>query len=274
MSRFDNQRRIERPAIDFTDPSVQDTPECRAVLELLRKLSDHFQPCPEETTDLDWTAFRALAKAGAAEGVIRSTCTYVDGDGPSTEHYRVAGDYPSAMPSREILKAAPFETALVQVRLTATGVRWAEYLSAHEASHPERTRGVVLRLLWTAEPVEGSAVRVGSSSGTARPAPVPDAPAESAASEKGRGKRGPDRMPLRQAWRYVRIVQEWAGIRERNSKLPMRDRYRKIQLAEKHGISLRELDAMLGWYAKHRRENRFPDDPRTLSRGELEAWFE
>lgn len=98
--------------------------------------------------------------------------------------------------------------------------------------------------------------------------------AEIAASEKGRGKRGPDRMPLKQAWEYLGVVQEWAAIRERNLDLPTRDRYRKVQLAEKHGITPKELDAMLGWYAKHRRENRFPDDPRTLSKGELEEWFE
>lgn len=54
----------------------------------------------------------------------------------------------------------------------------------------------------------------------------------------------------------------------------MRDRYRKVQLAEKHGITPKQLDAMLGWYAKHKRQQRFPDDPRTLSRDELEQWFE
>ena len=89
-----------------------------------------------------------------------------------------------------------------------------------------------------------------------------------------RGKRGPGRMPLKEAWRYLSIVQEWAGIRERNQKLPMRDRYRKVQLSEKHGISEKDLDAMLGWYAKHRTEKRFPNDPRTVSKGELKQWFE
>lgn len=86
-------------------------------------------------------------------------------------------------------------------------------------------------------------------------------------------RRGPARMPLKGAWRYLTIVQEWAGIRERNQKLSMRDRYQKVQLAEKHGITTKELNAMLGWYAKHKREKRFPDDPRTVSKGELAKWF-
>lgn len=89
-----------------------------------------------------------------------------------------------------------------------------------------------------------------------------------------RGKRGPVRMPLSEAWRYLTIVQEWASAQQRNRKLPQRDRIRKVQVAHKHDITVKELDAMLGWYAKHQREERFPDDPRTLSRGELQKWFE
>jgi hypothetical protein len=89
-----------------------------------------------------------------------------------------------------------------------------------------------------------------------------------------RGKRGPARMPLAEAWRYLTIVQEWASIQESNRKLPLRDRVQKVQLAEKHKITVQEVDAMLAWYAKHLREGRFPKDPRTLSRGELEKWFE
>lgn len=89
-----------------------------------------------------------------------------------------------------------------------------------------------------------------------------------------RGKRGPARMPLTEAWRYLTIVQEWADIQEKNRKLPQRDRVQKVQLAEKRKITTQELDAMLAWYAKHLREGRFPKNPRTLSRGELGKWFE
>jgi len=89
-----------------------------------------------------------------------------------------------------------------------------------------------------------------------------------------RGKRGPARLPLSEAWRYLLVVQEWTGHRDRNRKLPTQDRYRKVQLAEKHGITPKELDAMLGWYAKHEEHGRFPQDPRTLSRDQLAKWFE
>lgn len=97
---------------------------------------------------------------------------------------------------------------------------------------------------------------------------------KSKAQDKNRGKRGPKRLSLKQAWRYLTVLQEWASIQERNQKLPQRDRVRKIQVAEKHEITVRELDAMLGWYAKHRGSGLFPDDPRTLSMGELQEWFE
>ncbi len=100
------------------------------------------------------------------------------------------------------------------------------------------------------------------------------ATAKSKPEDEKRGKRGPKRLSLKQAWRYLTVLQEWAGIQERNQKLPQRDRVRKIQVAEKHEITVRELDAMLGWYAKHRGSGLFPDDPRTLSMGELQEWFE
>lgn len=87
-------------------------------------------------------------------------------------------------------------------------------------------------------------------------------------------KRGPARLPLEQAWRYLTIVQEWEGIQEQNKKRPLRDRYQKVQLAEKHGIKVKDLDAMLSWYRKNRRAGLFPEDPRTMSKGELEESFE
>jgi hypothetical protein len=89
-----------------------------------------------------------------------------------------------------------------------------------------------------------------------------------------KGKRGPARLPLEEAWRYLAILQEWAAISERNKGLSMKDRYRKVQLADKHGISLQELAAMQAWYGKQRGERGFPKDPRTISKGELKQWFE
>ncbi len=107
-----------------------------------------------------------------------------------------------------------------------------------------------------------------------KPAAQETGAAESKPETKKRGKRGPKRLSLKQAWRYLTVLQEWAGIQERNQKLLQRDRVRKIQVAEEQKITVQELDAMLGWYAKHRGSGLFPDDPRTLSKGELQQWFE
>lgn len=146
--------------IDFMHPWFQEAAVSRAILDMLRKLTDRFQPMPQETTDMDWTAFRALAKAGAADGIIRSTCTYADSNGPCTEYFHVRGDYPKAMSKRPFLKSEPVEIVLIRARLTATGVQWAEYLDAENTSSPDKVRGFVLQLLWQAEAAPGHAQRV------------------------------------------------------------------------------------------------------------------
>jgi len=148
-------RELGRVEIDFLAPWFQKAPEARAILAMLRKLTDRFQDLPEETTDVDWTAFRALAKAGAVEGIIRFTCTYADADGPSTECFRVRGDYPPAMPSRPFLTSEPSESVLVKVRLTGTGMRWAEYLASENIQPAQKVRGHVLHLLYEAKAVAG-----------------------------------------------------------------------------------------------------------------------
>ena len=88
--------------------------------------------------------------------------------------------------------------------------------------------------------------------------------AESASNKKDqtKGKRGPNSMPLENAWKYLSIVGEWAQIQEENQKLPQKKRRRKFELAYKHDLSVKELDAMLSWYGKHRRAGKFPKDPR------------
>lgn len=146
--------------IDFFDPCFQEAVVSRAILDLLSKLTDRYQTLPDETTDMDWTAFRALAKAGAAEGIIRSTCTYAGSNGPSTEYYHVRGDYPDVMLSQPILKSEPIEHVLVQARLTTTGIQWAEYLDLENSGNPKKVRGFVLNLIWQAEVAPGQASRV------------------------------------------------------------------------------------------------------------------
>ena len=107
--------------VDFMDPSLQNAPASLAILDLLRRLTDKFQDMPQETTDLDWTAFKALASAGAAEGITRLICTYADGDSPSTEYYLVRGHCGPGMPSRPFLMAEPYELALVKVEACRDG---------------------------------------------------------------------------------------------------------------------------------------------------------
>ncbi|MBN1942203.1 MAG: hypothetical protein JW849_02810 [Phycisphaerae bacterium] len=114
--------------IDFFDSHFQEAAENRAILDLLRKLTDKYQVLPDEITGVDWTAFRALASTGAVEGIIRSTCTYADATGPSTEYYEVTGNYPSAMHTKPFLTTEPSEHVLIQARLTTTGIRFASYL--------------------------------------------------------------------------------------------------------------------------------------------------
>ena len=132
----------------------------QAILDMLGSLTDRFQEFPQETTDMDWTAFRALAKSGAAEGIIRSTCTYVDADGPSTEYFLVRGNYISAMPYRPFLTTEPFEKVLLRARLTTTGIQWAKYLSDEKTQPVEKVHQFVLQLLLEAEAVTGSVQRV------------------------------------------------------------------------------------------------------------------
>ncbi len=160
ISPIDNHKPEPSSKINFMEPWFQNAAVSRAILALLRKLSNKFQELPEETTDMDWTAFRALAKAGAAEGIIRSTCTYENADGPCTEYFLVRGDYPDAMPSEPILTTKPYESVLVQARLTTRGIQWAEYLAAEKTQPLEKVRGFVLKLLWDAKAVSGSARKV------------------------------------------------------------------------------------------------------------------
>ncbi len=160
MIRAYDQEDDGHKGVDFMDPWFQDTPESRAILGLLRRLTERFQDLPAETTDIDWTAFRALAKAGAAEGIIRNTCTYADADEPCTEYFHVRGDYPSVAPSKPILTTEPYECTLVRARLTTTGIRWAEYLAREDTQPPEKVRAAVLHLLWDAQAQPGSVQRV------------------------------------------------------------------------------------------------------------------
>ena len=78
--------------IDWYDPFWQATPETVAIFNFLRTWPPHFTPIGRELTDSEWTAFRYLAKIGAAEGLIRLAYTHVSA-GPIIEVTHVRGDY-------------------------------------------------------------------------------------------------------------------------------------------------------------------------------------
>jgi hypothetical protein len=139
---------------NWLDPAWQVIPESKAILDLLRRLTPNFAPLRDELTDSEWTAFRALAQKGAAEGILRLSFTSRDGP-PTVECYRVRGDYVGAMPrGRTIRNDRPIDLRLMAARLTGTGESWASYLRA-ESTSPEKSRGVVLSLVWDGATVPG-----------------------------------------------------------------------------------------------------------------------
>jgi hypothetical protein len=142
------------PDIDWGEPSWQELPESRAILDLLRTLKPQFTSFSEELTDAQWTAFRALTEKGAVEGILRMAFTHVEGD-DRVEFYRLKGDYVSAMPTGGTIRAdAPINVQIVRARLTGTGERWAGFLKG-ETIKPREVRGAVLNMLHKAPEVAG-----------------------------------------------------------------------------------------------------------------------
>jgi hypothetical protein len=80
----------------FYDPDFQDSADCRAIFAFLRNLTPHFARCDRELTHAEWTAFRALAKGGAVEGIIFGQFTDSKGI-KRQEYWRVKGDYINAL---------------------------------------------------------------------------------------------------------------------------------------------------------------------------------
>jgi hypothetical protein len=113
---------------DFTLPHFQNEPSCAAILDFLRRLTPHFLPVSRELTDAEWTAFRALAKKGAAEGILRIVCTPEHATEAVTEDHHIQGDYVNAMIPGFIRRDRPIDDRLVQARLTAMGQRLAGIL--------------------------------------------------------------------------------------------------------------------------------------------------
>lgn len=101
------------------------------------------------------------------------------------------------------------------------------------------------------------------------------AAAEAKGSDKEkRAKPGPDRMSAKDAWRRVTIVQAWAAVQKDNRSKRESDRRSRRSFATEHGITPKELDAILSWYGNYRRQKTFPKDPLSLSKGEVMELFE
>jgi hypothetical protein len=145
--------------VDFSNPVFQEMLESRAILDFLRTLSLAWSDLDRDLADPEWTAFRALAKKGAVEGVLRFTRVY--GDPPQTvvEYFRLRGDPTLVDTSDPIPAGAAVDVHLARARLTGRGKRWADYLAAESRQDPVQTRGAVLTLLWNAPAVVGSMTR-------------------------------------------------------------------------------------------------------------------
>ena len=145
--------------VDFSNPVFQEMLESRAILDFLRTLSLAWSDLDRDLADPEWTAFRALAKKGAVEGVLRFTRVY--GDPPQTvvECFRLRGDPTLVDTSDPIPAGAAVDVHLARARLTGRGKRWADYLAAESRQDPVQTRGAVLTLLWNAPAVVGSMTR-------------------------------------------------------------------------------------------------------------------
>lgn len=92
-------------------------------------------------------------------------------------------------------------------------------------------------------------------------------------SRKHHGKRGPDRMSLEDAWRYLTSIQAWEDVKEHNKGRSRENRIQKSQFSNKNHLTPGELDAMLAWYRKYRNKGLLPEDPRTITKNELEELF-
>jgi len=133
---------------DFTLPRFQNEPSCAAILDFLRRLTPHFLPVSRELTDAEWTAFRALAKKGAAEGILRIVCTPEHATEAVTEYHHIQGDYVNAMIPGFIRRDRPIDERLVQARLTAMGQRLAGVLQREKTEDAAEVRAAVLEMLW------------------------------------------------------------------------------------------------------------------------------
>ena len=179
-------------AVDWTGPVLQTAPAFRNMLTMLRWLSPHWGAIERDLTEAEWTAFRALAKAGAVEGIIYFRFTDAGGE-ERVEHHHVRGEYTAkgVMGEEAMIRTdREQELRLVQVRLTSSGEWWQGMLVSAEGGGASKAgevdeqvgkvRAVVLSMVERrqAEPERGHASLVPV------PEPAPTAPGFGAVTRK------------------------------------------------------------------------------------------
>jgi hypothetical protein len=152
------------PEPDWNDPTLQQMAESLAMFKWLQDLKLEFTEVVGELTDPQWTAFRALAKVGAVEGIMRLT---IQEPGKSSEVslYHARGDYVAAVSSDPLRTGTAVAFELVKARLTGKGHRWAQYFMQILPHEPVKARAFILALIWRTAPEPGGFTRVPDTTG-------------------------------------------------------------------------------------------------------------
>lgn len=150
---------------DWHDPAIQQMAESQAMFNWLQDLKLEFTQVDGELTDPQWTAFRALAKVGAVEGIMRQT-VQEPGKSPEVSFHHARGDYVQAA-SRDLRpEGTAFALDLVKARLTGKGHRWAQSFMQIIPHEPIKARAFILALIWRTAPQAGSLRRIPDSPDT------------------------------------------------------------------------------------------------------------
>jgi hypothetical protein len=144
---------------DWHDPAIQQMAESQAIFEWLANLKLEFTQVDGELTDPQWTAFRALAKVGAVEGIMRQT-VQEPGKSPEVSFHHAGGDYVAAVSSDPLPKGTAVTFELVKARLTGKGHRWAQSFMQILPHEPVKARAFILALIWRTAPEPGGFTRV------------------------------------------------------------------------------------------------------------------
>jgi hypothetical protein len=119
----------------------------------------------------------------------------------------------------------------------------------------------------------GRAGTGGAGEGEAREAQPSSGDGEGSPSAGVGSRRGPARLPLKDAQRYVRILRKWAKVQEENEGKTNAQRTTKEEFAGANGTTEPIVRRMQSWYRNQRNAHGFPRDPRNLTDEELAKHF-